>query len=520
MSKPLCLVWLRVERFPQAWAGLQPERMGANPRGSANFKVPAPKKIKGKISKGQAKNITGTLKIIKAPAPPKAKGNTKALKAALGKPGKRMTWRSLQKDIDEATVRRTRDAALRRRSKPRRRPGEPVTIGSDCAGLLSEGTALELLGVPHTHVFASEANTSVRHLLYDTYGKTAMTYYKDVCRRSNSSPDTSSVDVYVFGFPCTPYSPAGHGRGLQDEKGRGQVLFHCLDYVKHKAPAVVIAENSHRFASSRPVPHRNRIVHIISSLSFHTSSFITCVLYATIMYRGARFKEVREQMITTLESLHYSVKWKVLNTRNHGIPQSRPRFYLVAILSELLHEGDGDNWFDFPPDIPAESIHKFMDKNDEQREQPPKTTTCSEALKAGLEKLKQKNVDASRDPCFIDVNATPAWSSAMVGVCPCLTSTRCTQGGHFYTSGQGMLALTEMQRLQGIPDGRFDAHRAKVRPTDLAFATGNAMSVNVLMRILPDALYAANLLERRLALPTRFASKLRRDARRNSGGST
>lgn len=124
-----------------------------------------------------------------------------------------------------------------------------ISIGSDCAGLLSEGTALELLQIPHEHKFAAEQNVAVRHLLYDTYGKKAMRYYKDCTTRNNEAAD--AVDLYVFGFPCTPYSPAGHGAGMLDE--RSSPLLHCLQYIKMRRPTLVIAENSHRFTSARSV---------------------------------------------------------------------------------------------------------------------------------------------------------------------------------------------------------------------------------------------------------------------------
>ena len=122
-----------------------------------------------------------------------------------------------------------------------------ISVGSDCAGLLSEGTALELLQIPHVHKFASEQNQAVRHLLYDTYGKKSMRYYKDCTARNNDTVD--AVDLYIFGFPCTPYSPAGLGAGMQD--ARSSPLLHCLEYIIKHRPKVVIAENSHRLASTR-----------------------------------------------------------------------------------------------------------------------------------------------------------------------------------------------------------------------------------------------------------------------------
>ena len=126
-------------------------------------------------------------------------------------------------------------------------PTDVVTVGSDCAGLLTEGLALELLGVPHKHIFISENDQAVRHLIYQVYGKN-MRVYKDCGVRDMAS--VPRVHLYVFGFPCQPFSPAGKGQGLKDS--RGQVLTECLDYVRHKLPTLVLAENSARFACKRP----------------------------------------------------------------------------------------------------------------------------------------------------------------------------------------------------------------------------------------------------------------------------
>ena len=60
--------------------------------------------------------------------------------------------------------------------------------------------------------------------------------------------------------------------------------------------------------------------------------------------------------------------------------------------------------------------------------------------------------------------------------------------------------------LQGIPPNRFNYKTAGVKGDDLKFAVANAMSANVLMRLLPDTLWAAGLLvEKKIVLPTRFS---------------
>ena len=51
-------------------------------------------------------------------------------------------------------------------------------MGSDCAGLVTEGLALEMLGIEHVHSFIMDQNRDVRHLAYGKYGKTPP-YFKD-----------------------------------------------------------------------------------------------------------------------------------------------------------------------------------------------------------------------------------------------------------------------------------------------------------------------------------------------------
>ena len=59
-----------------------------------------------------------------------------------------------------------------------------------------------------------------------------------------------------------------------------------------------------------------------------------------------------------------------------------------------------------------------------------------------------------------------------------------------------MMTVDEMCRLQAIPPHRFDFERAGVSRKDFLHAIGNAMSANVLARVLGRALYAAGLTHR------------------------
>ena len=51
-------------------------------------------------------------------------------------------------------------------------------------------------------------------------------------------PSELLEDIYVAGFPCQPFSTAGKQQGFSDEKGRGGIFFHVVEYIKQKLPKV------------------------------------------------------------------------------------------------------------------------------------------------------------------------------------------------------------------------------------------------------------------------------------------
>lgn len=105
--------------------------------------------------------------------------------------------------------------------------------------------------------------------------------------------DIPISDVWIGGFPCQDVSLARMGprAGL---KGSRSGLFHefaCL--IGEGRPRVILLENVHGLLNS----HRGRDFEIV---------------------------------IRTLAELGYSVGWRVLNSKNFGVPQSRQRVYIVG----------------------------------------------------------------------------------------------------------------------------------------------------------------------------------------------
>jgi site-specific DNA-cytosine methylase len=247
------------------------------------------------------------------------------------------------------------------------------------------------------------------------------------------------VDLYVFGFPCQPFSPAGKGKVLDDP--RGMLLKYCVDYVQEKQPLLVIAENSSRLASRK-------------------------------------FTDTRNMMVSRLETCGYRVHWAVLNTKEQGLPQSRPRFYLVACLSPVKP-------FTFSPKIDPVPLRRLL-------EAPGATPAASGGKTAKAKDRIRMHVDAAR--LKLEARGLRAWAQMMNDCSPCLTAQRCMQvGGHYLLRFGCTMTEKEVCRLQGIPDGRVDYVGAKVTKAKFLHAVGNAMSSNVLARILAHALPAAGL---------------------------
>ena len=186
-------------------------------------------------------------------------------------------------------------------SRSKLKPGKPIRLGSDCAGLGSDFISLKTVLPDNVRVitkFVSEMDEVKLKWLCSMSVKlgheSPEVVYGDVTSRDNSvAPD---VDIFVSGAPCPAFSTAGKRKGLADT--RGWILLHSLGYAVEKQPACFILEN-------------------VKGLTSKTHVWIL-----------KRIKRV-------LEAVGYQVFCEVLNTMEHGIPQSRPRVYLVALMKSL-----------------------------------------------------------------------------------------------------------------------------------------------------------------------------------------
>ncbi len=121
--------------------------------------------------------------------------------------------------------------------------------------------------------------------------------------------DVPDFDICLAGFPCQAFSIAGRKMGFNDDyKGvcRGTLFFDVVRICEEHKPKVIFCEN-------------------VKGLTIHD--------------KGNTFKVI----IKTLRELGYEPLYKVLNSRDYGVPQNRERIYIVAFRKDIDCSG-----FHFP----------------------------------------------------------------------------------------------------------------------------------------------------------------------------
>jgi DNA (cytosine-5)-methyltransferase 1 len=187
-----------------------------------------------------------------------------------------------------------------------------MKVGTFFSGVGSPEQALKNLNINHSIEFACDIDKYARQTYLKNFN--CKNFYEDITNLNMNN--LSYVDLLVFGFPCQAFSVAGKRKGFEDT--RGTLFYDALRYLKVHKPRFFIAEN-------------------VKGLLFHDSGktfqIIVDCLAKTVNYQYS---------IIPFDNLGYHIHYKVLNTKDFGIPQNRERIFIVGI------RDDSDNNFSFP----------------------------------------------------------------------------------------------------------------------------------------------------------------------------
>ena len=188
-----------------------------------------------------------------------------------------------------------------------------IKTGSDFSGVGAFDQALIRLGVKYKTIFACDMDKYARQTYIENYGEPDY-FPKDVYNREIPK---EPLDLYMTSPPCQAFSLDGQRKGEDDK--RGVLFYNSYEFIIKNKPRYFIFEN---------------VKGLLSDDSGRT--FKRWLDYLGKSING-------NPIIFPLEqSANYHIYYKVLNSKDFGVPQNRERVFIVGI------RDDEDNYFRFP----------------------------------------------------------------------------------------------------------------------------------------------------------------------------
>ena len=205
-----------------------------------------------------------------------------------------------------------------------------LKVATVCSGVGFPEVAIKNLNIKHEIVFGCEIDKYARQTYLANFNPNMM--LEDMTKDDWEGEKYYS-DIIVGGIPCQAFSLAGKRLGELD--ARGLLFYDFYRYVKNQQPKYFIIEN------------------VKGLLSMDKGNvFNNWKMLLGQSENGTAFLHNHE------DSLMYNLHWKVLNTKNYGLPQNRERVFLIGIRKDLPND------FVFPKEIPLElRIKDLLEEN-------------------------------------------------------------------------------------------------------------------------------------------------------------
>lgn len=160
-----------------------------------------------------------------------------------------------------------------------------------CAGAGGQALGLEQAGFHHVSLV--EIDPSCCQTLITNRPQWNI-LQADIYDFQKNAHSLGQASLLAAGLPCPPFSVAGKQLGKDDER---DLFPPALDIIGQLKPRAVLIENVRGFLDPR-------------------------------------FDEYRQQIVDRFTSMGYTTDWMLLNARDFGVSQSRPRVVIVALPRE------------------------------------------------------------------------------------------------------------------------------------------------------------------------------------------
>lgn len=274
----------------------------------------------------------------------------------------------------------------------------------------------------------------------------------------DSIPD---MDILCSGFPCQPFSIAGKQKGFEDD--RGKIILKLFEIIRAIEPKVVFLEN-------------------VANLKRHKQG-------ATLSVIENLFK-----------TIGYKVYEEILDSADFGVPQSRPRLYIVAFnikklenvsfhfpigtgskktLRDILIPGDNSipiskRWEEYI------DFYLGVKSADELSFQIPKTR----------KKLERVADNCDINDCILQIRSSGIRAYSLDGQFPTFAVSNSGGGAMIpvLTKERRHLSVLEMKRIMGFPD----TFSFGISRTDSIKQLANAVCPPVISAIYDEIVRAAH----------------------------
>ena len=189
-----------------------------------------------------------------------------------------------------------------------------IKVGSDFSGVGAFNQALMRLGIDYQEVFACDMDKFARQTFIHNYGEPEY-YPMNVYDREIPK---ESLDIYMTSPPCQAFSLAGKRLGKDDK--RGVLFFNSHEFIQVNKPRYFIFENVKGLLSDDEGKTFNEWLNFLGGKSVNGNPVL----------------------FPHEDSVPYHLYWKILNAKEHGVPQNRERVFLIGI------RDDQDNTFTWP----------------------------------------------------------------------------------------------------------------------------------------------------------------------------
>ena len=216
-----------------------------------------------------------------------------------------------------------------------------------CAGVGGIRRGFELAG-PFRNVLSCENDVYAAKTYEHLFGENPLAdlttdEFKEIAANTD-------YDILLAGFPCQAFSAVGHKLGFED-KTRGTIFFHIAEMLKASHPTAFLLENVEGLITHKK---GNTIKVILETL-------ITELGYSIV---GTRVDDEG--------NISFERSSLLRNARDFGLPQNRPRVYLLGIKTEFLEKKGIDlDAFELPKkrtrDPIYDDLHHLLDYGAEPR---------------------------------------------------------------------------------------------------------------------------------------------------------